>query len=197
MDNIKEIAGILTLIIGFLTTALYVTSILRGQTKPHLFTWLIWGILAAIGFGAQIEDDAGAGSWALGIVAVCSLSVVVLSFKYGERHWTISDWIALGCALGAIIPWAITRNPLLSVVLISMIDTMGYYPTFRKSWDKPWDENLVSYGTGALNLFISLFAMNQLTVISCLYPVCVVAINAVFITMCVIRRKVVPETLAQ
>lgn len=57
--------------------------------------------------------------------------ITVASFKYGEKTLTRSDWISFVAALLVIPLWALTKNAALAAILISVIDGLGYYPTYR------------------------------------------------------------------
>ena len=58
----KEIFGLLSLVLSVVSYVPYVRSIFVANTKPHAFTWLVWGTVMAIAFFAQLSDKAGAGS---------------------------------------------------------------------------------------------------------------------------------------
>lgn len=184
-----EILGATATLIGFYGQAVYVRSILRGQTKPHLFTWIVWGILGGIGFFAQLHDNAGPGAWVLGITSFFCLLNVVLALKYGEPDITGGDKIALAASLTAILPWLLTSDPLGSVILISVINIVAFYPTFRKSWTKPDEENLTAYNLANLKFFLSLCALQAFTINTALYPSVIILANGAFVVMCLIRRR--------
>jgi hypothetical protein len=184
----QEYIGILSILVSLTGTGIYISSILRKKTKPHLYTWLTWTILPAIGFFAQRHGQAGPGAWASGTGAFASFIIVCLAFKYGEKHKTNSDRIALIVSLLAIIPWIVTKDPLGSVILISLIDLIAFFPTFRKSWSKPFQENLLNYTISALAMMLSLFAMHKFTLTTLLYPFAFVIGNFGFVLFCLWRR---------
>lgn len=183
-----EIFGVLSLLVGFYASGTYIVSILRHRTKPHLFSWAVWGLLTLIGFLAQIHDGAGPGAWAMGLSVITILIIVLLSFWYGEKNFTRSDKIAFASALIAIVPWLMTEDPFGSVLLISLIDLVAFYPTFRKSWHKPYEEHLTGYNMANLKFILALFAMNTYTVNTTFYMAVCVAANLVFVAFCLIRR---------
>ena len=184
-----EIIGYLTVIIGLIGEGIYLRSIFKGDTKPHLFTWLIWSILCTIGYMAQLTDDTGPGTWALGVTALFSWLNTGLCLKYGEKVFTRSDKVALAASLLSIIPWLLTDDPLGSVILISLIDLVGFYPTIRKSWIKPHEENLTAYYFANAKLLLSLFALNAITLTTVLYPLAIVVANTAFLVMCHWKRN--------
>lgn len=187
--TITEIFGVLAVLVGVAGQGLYILSILRGQTHPHLFTWLVWTILGAIGFAAMVHDNAGPAMWALGATSFLCLTTALLSLKYGEKTFTRGDKIALVASLSAILPWLLTDDPLGSVILISIIDAVAFYPTLRKSWNKPWSENLFAYNLGSLKFGLTVLAISNLTLTNALYPAAIVFINTAFVVMCLARRR--------
>lgn len=189
MLTTPEIIGGIAILIGLYGQVLYTGSILRGTTKPHLFTWVVWSILGFIGFFAQLHDHAGPGSWVLGITSSFCVVNALLALKWGEPTITRGDKIALAASLTAILPWALTKDPLGSVMLISIIDMVAFYPTFRKSWMKPHEENLSAYNLANAKFILSFFAMSTFTLNTMLYPVVIVLGNGAFVIMCLIRRR--------
>ena len=141
----KEVLGLIAVLFEFASIAVYYNSIIHGRTKPHLYTFLVWSIVASIVFAGQWVSGAGAGSWATGVSALFLIGTVLLSFKFGTTDITRSDGIALFAALAAIVPWAITNNPLWSVILAAIIDACAIIPTFRKTWNNAYSESVSSW----------------------------------------------------
>jgi hypothetical protein len=137
---LKDVFGLLSVVLSVVSYVPYARSIFVANTKPHAFTWLVWGAVMAIAFVAQLYDKAGAGSWATGLSAAFCLGIGVVAVFRGEKHITIGDWIALLVTLIAIPLWVVTSDPLWSVLLVTGIDAVAYYPTFRKSYAKPDEE---------------------------------------------------------
>jgi hypothetical protein len=189
MDFQNTIA-VLAVILSFVGSGIYIRSILLGKTKPHFYTHFVWAILTFIAFFAQLHDKGGAGSWATGATALTILATAILALKYGTKDITRGDKISLAAALLAIIPWVLTDNPLWSVILITLIDIIAYYPTIRKSWHKPHEEALLSYSIGSVKFFLSVVSLSNFTVVTMLYPVAIIIANIVLISLCLWRRKI-------
>ncbi len=184
-----EILGLSGLLIGLCGSGVYIVSILRGDTKPHLFTWVVWSILTTIGYFAQLHDDTGPATWVLGANMITCSVIALLALKYGENTITRGDWIAFIASLTAIIPWLLTKDPLGSVILISLIDIVAFYPTIRKSWRNPDQENLTGYMIANLKYLISFFALEIYSINTLLYPATIVVVNSAFVAMCLLRRR--------
>jgi hypothetical protein len=188
MQDYQSILALIAVAIGIAGYAVYIRSILKGQTKPHFYTHLIWAIISSIAFAAQLHDHGGPGAWVMGLTAAACLSQALLALRYGEKNITRGDKIALFVSLSAILPWVLTKNPIGSVILICLIDVVAFYPTFRKSIRKPWEENLTSYNFANLKMFLSILALTNMTWVTVLYPAVVIGVNMTFVLMCLILR---------
>ena len=183
--------GLSATILALISYIPYFRDLLRGRTKPHAFSWLIWALLTGIGFAGQIADGAGPGSWVTGITAVICSVIFVAAILRGERDITIFDWWCLFTSLLTIPLWIICDTPLWSMILISIIDAVGYLPTFRKSWKKPLEETLITYFISAVKFLIALFALENLSVITVMYPASLVIMNGLFVLMILWRRRII------
>ena len=185
----QEIIGAIAFLIRSIAGIIYIVSILKGQTKPHFFTWLVFTILTVIAYLAQVSDNAGPGSWMMGVTALSCLINTFLAIPYGEREITRGDKWALATSLFAMAPWLLTHDPLGSVILVSLIDAVAMFPTLRKSWMKPYEENLTFHGMATFNVFLSLFALTHISLTTILYPLAILLVNMALIVLCLVRRS--------
>lgn len=184
----SAIFGLLSVAAMLSSRLTYFRSIWLGKTRPHAFSWFIWGVISSIGFAAQFADGAGAGSWARGFGAFTCFLLVIISLKYSEKNITRADWLTLVVALAAVPLWIITKTPVWSVILICLIDTAGYLPTLRKSWNKPRSESAVSYAIGSAGACFAFLAIEHYTLATWLYPVVLIVSNGAMAGFLVTRR---------
>ena len=187
----KECLGYLSLVIALVGQVLYLWSIARKHSKPHAFSWLIWSVLNIIAFFAQYSKGAGPGAWATAFTAFACFSVTAWALFQGEKDITRSDRITFIGALMTVPVWYFTQNPLCAVMLIILIDALGYWPTFRKSYFRPREEMISTYVLGTVKFIFSLLAMENYSLVTALYPAFMIAGNTVFIAMVVWRRSVI------
>ena len=187
--DLKIFLGLLAILVGTIGYIPYFRNIFSGKTKPHVFSWLVWGILTTIAFAGQVAGKGGAGTWVTGFTALACFTIVALSLVKGSRDFPLVDWICLlGCAVSLGF-WAITDNPLTAIVLVTIIDLVGFLPTFRKSYTKPNSETAFTYLMGSAKFFISLLALHEYSATTVLYPASLVITNGLFVIMIVIRRR--------
>lgn len=185
----KEIIGYISLFFAALTYAPYIWTMIRGKNKPHVFTWIIWTLVMAIGAAGQFAGNAGPGAWASAFTAVSCFAIAILSFKYGDREITRYDTMIFIGALSAIPLWIITKNPLSAIIIVTIIDAVAYIPTFRKSWHRPHEEMTESYVVSNIKHTFSFFAMQSYTWTTLLYPVSLFIMNAALSAMIYQRRQ--------
>ena len=75
MTYIAPVLGLLAGVVGIADTIPYVRDTVRGTTRPHRGTWLIWSVLAIVVCLSQRADGA---SWSLimaGLQAVLTSAI--------------------------------------------------------------------------------------------------------------------------
>lgn len=187
--DVKTVLGTVAIVISIFGYAPYIYDIYRGKTKPHAFSWLIWGTLTAIAFAAQLSDNGGIGAWPTGITALLSGVIFVTSLKYGERNIVKSDWYYLIAAFIGLLLWPLAKSPLLSVIVVSIIDVLGFFPTFRKSYNRPFEETLSTHAITPIKHGLSTIALRNYSVVTVIYPLSLFISSVVFVIMLLVRRR--------
>lgn len=187
--NVKEYLGIAAVVIAFVGYVPYIRDLLAGRTKPHMFSWIIWSLLTAIGLFAQLSDNAGPGAWTTILTLVLCLFITAMSIKKGTRSISVIDWVSLSFGIGATVLWVVVKTPLYSVILVTIADLFGLLPTLRKTYYRPHEETLSTYALSGVKYVFAIFAMNNISLITALYPVYLICANAVFVSLALIRRR--------
>lgn len=187
----KEIIGLIAVILTFAGYVPYMRDTIRGKTKPHIYTWFIWGFVTSIAFALQVKANAGPGAYVTLAAATVCFFIFFLGLRQpkAERDITTGDKLFLTGSFIALGLWLLADQPLLSVILLSTIDMLGFIPTIRKSWSKPHEETLSSYATNTVRFGLAIIALNHYTIITALYPITWIVANGVFSFFLLIRRK--------
>ncbi len=189
----KEIIGTIAVILTFIAYIPYYRDILKGKTRPHIYSWSLWSLLTILLVALQINGGAGPATWVTAAAGLLCGGVVVLSFKNGKRDITASDTVVAILSLIAIGFWLIANQPMIAMLLAISADMLAFIPTVRKSWHQPHTETLSLYMTNAFRFFLALGAVETYTFLSVAWPIAWAVGNALFSIMLFVRRKQVME----
>lgn len=189
MTDYKIVLGVVATILGFVGYVPYFRDIFRGTTRPHVFSWFVWGLLTGIAFFAQITKGGGAGAWVTGSSAVICTCIAALAFFYGKRQITKSDWFSFAGALLGLLFWQLTNDPLLAVIFVTVTDALAFAPTFRKAYYKPDEETASTFMLSSIKFLIALAAFESFNLTTALYPISLVLANGSFAAMLLVRRR--------
>jgi hypothetical protein len=184
----KEFIGTLSVVIGFCGYIPYLFGLYRRKLKPHIFTWLLWGLLMVVAFAGQIASGGGPGSWVTGISGFMCLLIAVISFFHGEKNITRSDWVTFIAGISTIPLWIVTNTPLWSMLLIILIEFLATWPTARKSWMQPQQESPLSYLIAIIKFVLSAYAMADFNWITMSYPIALIVMNLGLVILIMMRR---------
>ncbi len=189
--TLKQILSFVAVALTFIAYIPYYRDILRGKTHPHVYSWSLWGLLTVLIVALQIKGGAGPATFVTAAAGLLCIGVVILGLKHGKRDITISDTVVAVLGLIAIGFWLIVDQPVVSIVLVVLADTLAFIPTVRKSWHKPQSETLSLYITNTLRFSLALLAVKEYTILSSLWLAVWVVGNGLFSVMLVVRRKAV------
>ena len=181
--------GIASAVLGTVGFFPYIRDILRGTTKPHPFSWFIWGVVSGIGFLAQLAGGGETGAWITGVGSVGCFIITALALRQGEPTIVALDWWCLGGAIAALVLWRITNNPLSATILVTLTDFLATIPTLRKSYLRPHEETVATYAMGFVGFSLGLLALRSFNLTTALFPAYVVIMNGCLVLTLLIRRN--------
>lgn len=189
MTPMKEIIGLVAVALTFIAYIPYYRDIIRGKTHPHIYSWLLWGLLTILIVALQLKGGAGPSAYVTAAAGLLCIGVIVLGLKHGKRDITKSDTFVAILSLIAIGFWLVADQPVISIILVVIADLLAFIPTVRKSWHKPHSETLSLYVTNTLRFVLALVAVEQFTTLSALWPASWAIANGLFSIMLLTRRR--------
>lgn len=186
----KELLSGFAIVLTFIAFFPYIRSILKGKTKPHVFSWLIWGSTTFVVFLAQLADEGGVGAWPTGVSGIITIYVAILAYvKKSDRTITRADWWFFITAMTSLPFWYFTSDPLFAVLILTAVDVAGFGPTFRKAYILPFEEQLMFFVLLAVRNFIAILALEHYSLTTILFPAVTAVACLVFIFMVMYRRR--------
>jgi hypothetical protein len=192
----KTIISLIAIVLTFLAFIPYLIGILQGTTKPHVFSWVIWGATTFVVFLAQLEGHAGVGAWPIGISGM--ITILIACLAYLKRHditITPKDWLFFIAALSALPIWYYMNDPLWAVIILTIVDILGFMPTVRKVYHSPYSEPLSFIALFFIRNILVIFALEHYSLTTVLFPAVIAVACLLLIVLMLIRRQVIPAKL--
>lgn len=180
----------IAIVLTFIAFIPYIRDIFNGNVKPHIFSWIIWGVTTLLIFLAQIESHGGVGAWPIGVSASITIFIAYLAFlKRTDVTITRTDWWFFIAALLSLPIWYFTADPLWAVVLLTTIDAIGFGPTVRKAYSFPYSESLLFFTLFMLRNVLVMLALEHYSVTTLLFPAVMGLICIMMISLIMMRRR--------
>jgi hypothetical protein len=160
-----------------------------GRVTPHPYTWLVWTIVSGVNFFGQLQKGAGIGALPTGVAELFTVVIFIYSLRFGFKYIEKTDKYYLIIALLGLIPWALTRDPTLSIVIVVMIDLVAFIPTIRKTWNKPKTETPVLYGANVTRHVLTLFSLQAYNIATTLHSVSMIIVNSIMTLIIVFKKS--------
>ena len=161
----------------------YIRSIVTSTTRPSAVSWFGWALLFAIATAAQASKGI---DWSLAVPLISTISTTIIAFTalyMGRAVWTRADGICIVLATLAIILWAITKEPLVALILSMLADLSVTAPTIIKTYQDPTSEPATLWVLYVIGVTLELVATQQFTVYNLLFPVYTVIGSAVIMAL--------------
>ena len=143
---------------------------MRGATRPHRGTWLIWGVLAIIACLSQYADGA---SWSLvmaGTQAVLTILIFALSIRWGEGGISAAELVMIAIAGAGVAGWLVADEPIVATVCVVAADLVGAALMLPKTYRDPESETLVTFALASVGGALAAGAVGAVDVSLLLYP---------------------------
>ncbi|MCA9352771.1 hypothetical protein KC901_01160 [Patescibacteria group bacterium] len=188
----KETLAIIAAILAFVGNISYLRDVFKNRVHPHPYTWFIWSIVSMTTFVGGLVKGAGIGALPTGVAEAFTIIIFLFSLKYlfqrKAGHIRTIDHYFLVAALIGLIPWALTKDPTISVVIVVLIDIIAFIPTLRKTWTHPETERPLLYEMNVARHILTLFSLNAYNIATTFHSIAMICTNTLM-TAFIKRRK--------
>jgi hypothetical protein len=181
--------GILAAAVGILDALPYIRDTLRGRTRPHRGTWLIWGVLAVVAFFSQYADGA---RWSLVMAATQAVLIgiiFVISIGRGEGGVSAVDLTLIAIAGAGVAGWLLIDEPAVATAFVVVADLIGVAMMVPKTYRDPASETLSTFALASLSGMLATGAVAELDATLLLYPLYFTLANGGIALLIVVRRR--------
>jgi len=145
MTVLAALLGVSAGLVGIFDTVPYLRDVLRGSTRPHRGTWLIWSALAVVVCLSQWADGA---SWSLIMLltqAVLTTGVFAVAIVRGQGGTTIIELALIAVAAAGVTGWLLSGEPLVATVCVVAADLIAAAMMVPKTYHDPGSETLATF----------------------------------------------------
>ena len=178
----KEILAVVAAGMAFVGNISYLKDVFKERVHPHPYTWFIWSIVSLVTFFGQWQKGAGIGALPTGIAETFTIIIFLFSLKhlFGEKVWhfrTVDHFFFVVALLG-LIPWMLTKDPTISVIIVVSIDLIAFVPTLRKTYFNPSTETSLLYSMNVARHILTLFSIQTYNIATTLHSVVMIITNS-------------------
>ena len=184
----KESIAIIAALLAVAGNIPYLIDIFRGNIKPHPYTWFVWSLVSATVFFGMLAKGAGIGALPAAASEIFTIIIFLFSLKYGFKDINRNDTILLVVALLGFIPWILTKDPTISVIIAVSIDLVAFVPTLRKTWQSPSTESPLLFSTNVLRHILALFSLQTYNIATMLHSLAMIITNTLMVVF-IFRKK--------
>lgn len=186
----KEILSAVAIGLTFAAFIPYLRAIINGTTRPHVFSWVIWGSTTFVVFLAQLEGNGGVGAWPIGVSGIITIFIAFLAYvKRADITITRTDGLFFVSAMSSLPFWYFTSDPLWAVVILTTVDVLGFGPTIRKAYSFPHSESVLFFALFAIRNLIVIMALEHYSLTTVLFPAVIAAACMLLMTMIAYRKR--------
>lgn len=185
---IKILFAFLAAFLAILGNVSYLVGMFKGRVRPHPYTWFVWSIISGTVFVGQVVKGAGWATLPFAVSEIFTIIIFLYSLKFGFRNIKRTDTYFLIAALLGIIPWFMTNDPTISVIIMVTIDLIAFIPTLSKAWNHPETESAALYSSNVARHSFALVALSSYNIATTFHSIAMIITNTIM-TSFVLRKK--------
>lgn len=185
----KEVLVVIASLFAVVGNVPYIRDVIKNRIHPHPFTWLVWSLVSCITFFGAVSKGAGLGAIPIFVSEVFTVIIFIYSLKNGFKHIRKIDFLYLTICLLSLIPWYLTKDPTVSVIIAVFIDLIAFIPTIRKTWEHPQSESYILFVMNVLRHMIILFTVETYNIATTLHSMAMIITNALMTYLIVFKSK--------
>ena len=193
MTELAPAFGIAAALVGIADTVPYVRDTLRGSTRPHRGTWLVWSVLAVLVCFSQEADGARWSLLMAGTQALLITLIFLLAIRRGVGGAEVGDRLMVAIAAAGVAGWAVADEPLIATACVVVADLIGVAMMVPKAYRDPDSETLATFALAGVSGALAAGAVGAPDPSLLLFPVYFCLVNAGLALLIHQRRLALPS----
>lgn len=184
----KETLAIIASVLAIIGNIPYIKDVINKKTKPHPYTWLVGSIVSCIIFFGQLAKGAGIGALPTAASEIFTVIIFIFSIKYGFKNIKKIDTFFLVISLFGIIPWILTKDPTISIIIAVSVDMIAFAPTVRKTLIYPKTETPILYVMNVFRHIFMILSLRSYNIATTLHSIVMIIVNTLM-SFLILRKK--------
>ena len=185
----KEILVAVAVLLAVVGNIPYLIKIWKKEIQPHPYTWFVWSIVSCVTFFGGLAKGGGIGTIPVLASEIFTVIIFLFSLQYGFKQIRKIDTLFLIICLLGIIPWWLTKDPTISVIIVVTIDLIAFIPTIRKTWANPSSETPILYSTNVLRHVLILYTMEAINIATSLHSFAMITVNSIMTLIILFKKR--------
>lgn len=165
-------AGILSSLCLLIGGVPYLIDIHTGRARPHILSWLGWGLITGLGGAAMIAEGS---TWAVALLFANTVMCLLIALWSAIRKagvWSTGpqDIAFFIFGLIGIVLWRITDNPIYALICSIAADASFGIPTIIKTFKDPSSETPFPWTMSVVAEIFGMFALKVFAFHEVAYP---------------------------
>ncbi|HEY4503348.1 MAG TPA: hypothetical protein VJC14_02860 [Candidatus Paceibacterota bacterium] len=175
---------------------LYIRSVIRGQAKPNLASWIPWMLAPLVGVFFQLKAGAGLSVLPVFMAGFGPMIIIIAALLSKNSLWKLKtiDLFCFGFSIFALVLYVLTHNLALSIIFAILSDALAFIPTYIKAWKFPESESVHAYSWAILSNIIGLLIIREWIFTIYSFGIYLVVANGIFVLI-LYRRKLFSKFL--
>jgi len=169
--GLLPVLGLAAALVAVADTIPYLRDILRGTTRPHRGTWLIWSLLSVLVLFSQLADGASWSLVAAGAQVILNGLIFVFATRHGVGGVSVADRMMLAIAAGGALGWVIADAPLVATACVVVADLLGLAMMVPKTYRDPDSETLSTFALASVSGALATAAVGSVDLALVIYPI--------------------------
>lgn len=159
-----------------------------GKSQPSIISRFFWLVLSITNFLSYLSLDAGSGIYLALSGLLGSAAVFFLSLRFGHIEFKRSDILTIAGACVALLCYLFVPIKLITLTAGLLTHFISGIPTYKRTWQNPYTENLPFWLLFALASLCS-FAGVILQEKNMIYPLYFFLFDAGMVLLIMIKRQ--------
>lgn len=180
---------IISVIFGFISPAIGIYSIVKGEFRPQRMTRFLIFLLGLLFVGTLLAQGDKNSIFIAVTQLIGSTIILLLSIKKGIGGYGKFDILIFCMAMASLAVWKTTNNPTLGLIMSIFTDLMAMTPTLIKTWKLPHTEEWKFYMSDVMASLFSILSISLFSIENLAFPLYIFIINTVSVVMILGRKR--------